>query len=469
MDIDFSTAVKKALKQLTGTFGVAILHTDNPNTIYGARRSSPLIAGIGKGKCYITSDTQALPNEVREVIYLEDDQLIILTKDDFNVYTLDTDRAVYHGVNHKKLKIRNTKVEIGDHSCYMEKEIREQPIAIRNCLRGRLADRYSSIKFGDLEKIKGVKRVLFIACGTAYHAGLVGKHYMEDIAGIPASIEIASEYNCKNLPLEKGTLAIAISQSGETLDTINAIKDLKAKKVKTIAITNTVGSTLSRIVDAGIYQYAGPEVAVASTKSFTSQLTILLMLSIYLGKLTKSEARRHIQLLRQLPDMVSETIEMVNDISRKLGFTRVMSTSFNFLGRQALYPVALEGALKLKELAYIHAHGYPAGELKHGPLATIGRGIPSFYLAGQVHLEEKNTSNLKEICSRHGTIILIKQKMQAFPEDVYDEVINIPDCPDILLPILSVIPLQLFSMYSAQARKLNVDKPRNLAKSVTVE
>ena len=193
------------------------------------------------------------------------------------------------------------------------------------------------------------------------------------------------------------------------------------------------------------------------------------MLSIYLGKLTKSEARRHIQLLRQLPDMVSETIEMVNESCRKLGFTRVMSTSFNFLGRQALYPIALEGALKLKELAYIHAHGYPAGELKHGPLATIARGYPSFYLAGQVHLEEKNTSNLKEISARKGTTILIKQKMQVFPADVYDEVINIPDCPEILLPILTVVPLQLFSMYSAQARSLNVDKPRHLAKSVTVE
>ena len=463
-------AVKESLRLVTGTYGIAVIHLDEPNIMVGAKRSSPLVAGLGTSRGYLTSDTHALPDEITKVIYLEDDQLIELRDKDFTVYSLTNDNIT---PKHKTVKIRKTKVELGDYSCYMEKEIQEQPISIRNCLRGRLANRNTAIKFGGLfgglDNLKSAKRVLFVACGTAFHAALIGKYYLEEIAGIPATVEIASEYNCKNLPIERGTLAIAISQSGETLDTINAVKDLKDRKIKTIAITNAVGSTLARTVDAGIYQYAGPEVSVASTKAFTSQSTLLLMLSLFIGKHTKAELKRYIQRLRSLPELISKCMAECHGTIRKLAYSYQMTKSVNFLGRQALYPIALEGSLKLKELAYIHSHGYPAGELKHGPLATISRGFVTLYLAGQVDLQEKNISSMKEIKSRGGSIILIKQKSQEFPEDVYDYVIDIPDCPEELLPIVSVIPLQLFAMNSAQARKLNVDKPRNLAKSVTVE
>ena len=468
------TAVKETLKLVTGTYGIAVISIDEPDIIIGAKRSSPLIAGLGKDKCYLTSDTHALPDDIRDVIYLEDEQIITLRKGDFEVTSLTHARKDY--IKHKRVRPRSMKAELDDYSCWMEKEIHEQPTAIRNCLRGRLANRYTSIKFGGLldglGRQKNPKRILFVACGTAYHAAMLGKYYFEEYSGIPCSIEIASEYNCKNLPIESGTLAIAISQSGETLDTINAIKDLRDKKIKTIAITNTVGSTLARIVDAGIYQYAGPEVAVASTKAFTSQATILLMLSLFFGKHSKPELKRQIQYIRQLPEYITECLSMNVAACRRLGNVLVGATSFNFLGRQALYPVALEGSLKLKELAYIHSHGYPAGELKHGPLATISRGFYSIYLAGQHDLIDKNISNMKEIKARQGTVILIKQQSQEFPEDITRDdnyTLNIPDCPEELLPILTTIPLQLFALYSAQARNFNVDKPRNLAKSVTVE
>lgn len=465
-DHTFVDAVKLSLNEITGTFGIAVMCTDHPNMLIGARRSSPLIIGIGLDKFYITSDIIALPDDIKNVVYLDDDQLIVLEDGEFDVCELGDkkDKRIYK----KIIKPRKNNLNLGDYSCYMEKEIYEQPVSIRNCLRGRLADKFTAIRFGGIENIKKIKRVLIVACGTAYHAGLVGKQYIEQISKLPVRIEIASEFNPKHFPIEKNTLAIAISQSGETFDTINAVKSLKECGVKTIAITNTVSSTLSRIVDAGIYQYAGAEVSVASTKAFTSQATILLMLAIHFAKLSKNESKKYIQQLRKLPNLIERCLENREKIKKIAGLYQMIPTC-NFLGRQNLYPIALEGSLKLKEVTYIHCHGYPAGELKHGPLATITRGTTSLYLATLPELQDRDALTMEEIKSRQGGIVVVKQERQEFPQKCYNQVINIPNCPTELIPILSVIPLQLFSMFIAQFKKLNVDKPRNLAKSVTVQ
>ena len=352
----------------------------------------------------------------------------------------------------------------------MEKEIHSQPSSIRDSITGRFNEDFSCIKFGGINLNK-INRVVFLGCGTAYYAGLLGKYYMENIAGIPASVEFSSENKYKNNPTEQGTLVVALSQSGETIDTLEAIKEAQNKNLQAIAITNVVSSSIARQVEEGIYQRIGPEISVASTKAFTSKATLLLMLAVQLGRhhnISPLESIGYIKQIRRIPELVEQTLEHRDEI-RELAAKLQLYDVMDFLGRQYMYPIALEGALKLKEITYMDSHAYASGEIKHGPLALVRDGRAIFFLASQASLKDKNISNMKEIAARGADTYLVKQKSQEFPEDTYSEALNIPNCPDYISPILSVIPLQLFSMYTAQFKGKNVDRPRNLAKSVTVE
>jgi glucosamine--fructose-6-phosphate aminotransferase (isomerizing) len=469
--LDLGKAVSRALEKVDGTYGIAVMHRDDPKTIVAARRGSPLCIGISgdNSETYIASDTYALPPEISRVIYLEDGHVATITADKLHIHKAD--RSIEY--SHKITDIEH-KYNAGDkegYSTFLEKEIREQPVAIRNAMRGKFSKDFTNIMFGGIKLRKKVRRVLFLGCGTAYHAGLVGKYLMESIAGVPASVEYASEYKYKNTPTEDGTLIVAISQSGETLDTLTAIEEAQAQDHMVISITNVVASSIARLTNMGIYQHAGPEISVASSKAFTSQLTILVMLAIYIGRkhnLSKVQAKRYISQLRKLPALVEKTLDICTTC-KTLSAKWTAMTSCKFLGRQLMYPIAIEGALKLKELAYVECHGYPAGELKHGPLAAIGYHATCIYLAPQKELFEKNVSTMKEIKARDSHIIAITQEGLDFPEDTYDNIIYLPKAPDYLQPILAVIPLQFFSMYMAQSHNYNVDRPRHLAKSVTVE
>jgi glucosamine--fructose-6-phosphate aminotransferase (isomerizing) len=468
---DHVSAISAALKDVEGTYGLAVLFKDCPDTIFAVRRSSPLILGVNDNEHYISSDANALPADINRVVYLEDGDIASVKKDSFSICDLDN-KCVDVFRKTKKIKIRKQHHSLGRFSTFLEKEIFEQPDAIRDTTRGRFGEDFSSVVLGGISSVAEVKRVLFLGCGTAFHAGYLGKYYMENIAKIPASVEISSEYKYKNNPTEDGTLVVAISQSGETIDTLSAVKEAQSKGLETIAITNTVMSSIARQVDEGIYQRIGPEISVASTKALTSQVVLVLMLAISLARkneMSALEAKKHIKFLRQLPDLISQTLLLSQKASYSWALKHQLIEDLTFLGRQYMYPVALEGALKVRELTYIPTIGYTSGEMKHGPLASIDGRSHCVFLAPQKSLQDKNTLTMKEIKARGGKILLIKQRDQQFPEDSYDEIINIPQAPDYLLPVLSMVPLQLISLYLAQAKNLNIDKPRNLAKSVTVE
>ena len=464
-------AIKGALSQVEGTYGLAILFkSDDGEVIYGARRSSPLVIGVSDNEYFLASDSSAIPQHVNKVVYLEDNQIARVSESNFYVHNLDTDKPLDGFVLTKRIKRRKQKPDLGEYSTFLEKEIFEQADCIRESTRGRFGKDYSSIIFGGVDTEREIKRIVFLGCGTAYHAGLLGKYYMENIAGIPASVEISSEYRYKNNPTEDGTLVVAISQSGETIDTLFAIREAQEKGINTIAITNTVMSSIARQVEEGIYQRVGQEVSVASTKAFTSQMTLILMLAILLGRknnLSVMEAKGYIKQLRYLPKLVEDTLEVCRAGASRVACSAQMISNCTFVGRQYMYPIALEGALKLKELCYISTHGYSTGELKHGPIAHMCDMY--IFVAPEKGMIDKNITAMKEIKSRRGRIALIKQRGQEFPKDCYDDLIEIPKAKDYILPILATIPMQLIPLYLAKAKKYNIDKPRNLAKSVTVE
>lgn len=462
-------AIKKSLREVEGTYGLAIIFKDNKEVIYGAKRSSPLIVGVGKDENFLASDKNALPSHVRRVVYLDDGQIVSISKDDFRVFYVNSSSSLDGYTLLKEVENNCYKVDKGNFSSYMEKEIFEQPKAIENTFTGRLTA--EEVKLGGIDLNKKINRLLFLGCGTAYNAGLMGKYFMENIARIPSSVEYSSEYKYKTSPFDKNVLAVALSQSGETIDTIGAVKEAQSKNINTIAITNVVMSSLARLVPEGIYQRVGPEISVASTKAFTSQLTLLLMLSVAAGRkrnMSILQSCKYISEIKKIPNLINATLQLKSKIQRLAGIFYQFDT-IDFLGRQYMYPLAIEAALKLKELTYINSHAYASGELKHGPLATVYEGKPFFFLAPQESLREKNISNMKEIKARGGNIILLKQKDQDFPKDCFDESIEIPNAPSYILPIISTIPLQMFAMYMAKKKGLNVDRPRNLAKSVTVE
>lgn len=468
----FLESVRKSLRHVEGTYGIAVICTDYPDELIGARKGSPLIVGIGKGENLIASDVNAITQCTQNVVYLNDGEVVHLLEDDFSITAASSKdvEAIIHQVDWD-----TSESELGDFHHFMEKEIFEQPVALENGMRGRFSDDGSTAVFGGLnlspQDLRNVDRILFIACGTAWHACLVAEYLIERYARIPVEVEYASEFRYRNAPLDKNTLVFAISQSGETIDTLAALREAKRKGYRTLSINNSVGSTIARECDGGIYQHAGPEIGVASTKAFTSQVMLAAMVALYLGRirdLSFDEGTKIVQALKELPNKVREILDQsshIAEIAKKYARTE----DFLFLGRQLMFPIALEGALKLKEISYIHAEGYPAAEMKHGPIALICPECPSVFLATSGEVFQKSLANIQEVKARKGPIICVASEDCELPADIIDDLIKVPESHDIVRPILMSIPVQLLSYYIALERGCDVDKPRNLAKSVTVE
>ena len=466
-------AVLRAIPQLRGAYGTVIMDSRDPSTLLAARSGSPMVIGLGMGENFIASDIPAIINHTRDTYILNDGEVAIVTKDSVSV----SDRAgnpiakkVFHVTWNAEA------AEKGGYEHFMLKEIYEQPKAIRDTLTGRISKDGKQVVYEELgwepSDVASINRILITACGTAYHAGLVAKYYIEQLARIPVEVDIASEYRYRNPLTDKNTLAIVISQSGETSDTLAALKEAKRLGARSLAVTNVVGSSISREADQVIYTWAGPEIAVASTKAYTTQLVALLLLAVYLGqlngKLDPKLAETILTDLHQLPSLCHEIFEGVDDIkafARNYGFRE---DAF-FLGRSIDYAVAMEGSLKLKEISYIHAEAYAGGELKHGTLALIEEGVPVIALATQEDVREKMMSNVKEVKARDAVVIGVGLKGDTELAKYVDHTIFVPKADKFAAPILAVIPLQLLAYYAAITRGADVDKPRNLAKSVTVE
>ena len=468
----FLEAVRKSLRHVEGTYGIAVICTDAPGELIGARKGSPLILGLGKGENLLASDVNALAHCTQNVVYLNDNEVVHLTDDDFSITTVSSKsvEAVIHQVDWD-----TSEAELGDYAHFMEKEIFEQPTSLQNGMRGRFSDDASTAVFGGLnlnpQELRQIDRILFLACGTAWHSCLVAEYLIERFARIPVEVEYASEFRYRNAPLDKNTLVIAISQSGETIDTLGALREAKRKGYRTLAINNSVGSTIARESDGGIYQHAGPEIGVASTKAFTSQIMICAMLALYLGRLrdlSYGDGVDIVKALKAVPSQVEEILKQ-NDQIKVLAKKYAKYDDCLFLGRQLMFPIALEGALKLKEISYIHAEGYPAAEMKHGPIALICEECPSVFLATSGEIFHKSLANVQEVKARKGKVICIATKDCDIPEGLVDDSVIVPECHEIVKPILMSIPIQLFSYHVALERGCDVDKPRNLAKSVTVE
>jgi glucosamine--fructose-6-phosphate aminotransferase (isomerizing) len=473
---DLVEAVQKILPLLKGTYGMVIVSPRNPDVIVCARLGSPMVIGVGAGEHLVASDPSALIGQTDRVVYLDDGQIAVVSPNDFQV--LDSARErVYANVESITSEFEEIDRSAFEH--FMLKEIYEQPESLENAIRGRLSDADASAHFGglnlDSQQLRRIERIILMACGTSYHAALVGEYLIEEFARIPVEVEYASEYRYRNAPVDQNTIVIAVTQSGETADTLAAMRESKRKGHPTLAICNVVGSTVAREADGGIYLHAGPEIGVASTKAFTSQVMTLTMLALYLGRmrhLSSQHGARIIQELRSIPDWIRQALdcdETVQSIAEKYGHVR----NYLYLGRQFLYPVALEGALKLKEISYIHAEGYPAAEMKHGPIALVDEHTPSVFLVPKGQVFDKVMSNLEEVKARRGPVIAVTTDTDSsITEHVAskaDEVILVPDVPDYLQPLVTVVPLQLLAYHIALLRGCDVDKPRNLAKSVTVE
>ncbi|MGB0793013.1 MAG: glutamine--fructose-6-phosphate transaminase (isomerizing) [Opitutales bacterium] len=468
----FLEAVRKSLRHVEGTYGIAAICADCPGELIGARKGSPLIIGVGKGENLIASDVNAIAQCTQNVVYLNDNEVVHLTEDDFSITTAANANveAVIHQVDWD-----TAEAELGDYQHFMEKEIFEQPAALENGMRGRFSDDGSTAVFGGLnlspQDLRNVDRILFLACGTAWHACLVAEYLIERYARIPVEVEYASEFRYRNAPLDKNTLVFAISQSGETIDTLAALREAKRKGYRTLSINNSVGSTIARESDGGIYQHAGSEIGVASTKAFTSQIMLCAMVALYLGRLrdlSYGDGKEIVKAMKALPELVREVLHQ-SDAIAAIAKKYAKYEDCLFLGRQLMFPIALEGALKLKEISYIHAEGYPAAEMKHGPIALISEDCPSVFLATSGEIFQKSLANMQEVKARKGKVICVASADCELPEDDIDDIIRVPECHEIIQPILMSIPVQLLSYYIALERGCDVDKPRNLAKSVTVE
>jgi len=472
---DLEEAVRRALKLVKGTYGLAVISKNNPQKIVIARHSSPLLVGIGKDEYIIASDASAVVGHTRNVVYLNDGEIGVITPEDFQIFTFDK-QSIKKDIQELGWDIEEA--EKGGFPHFMLKEIFEQPETIENAIRGRLVLKEGLAKLGGLEsverKLRKIKKIIITACGTSYHAGLVGEYMLEEYAGIPVEVEYASEFRYRKpilSPPAGGTAIIAISQSGETADTLAAIREAKRKEALTLGIVNVVGSTIARETEAGVYNHAGPEIGVASTKAFVSQLSILALFTLFLGRQRQMSlimGKRIAGELSKIPDLVRKILSENKKI-KKLAKKYCQFNNFLYIGRKYNYPVALEGALKLKEISYIHAEGYGAGEMKHGPIALIDEKFPTLAVALSDSVYEKIISNIEEIKTRGGPIIAIATQGNKKVEKLVDDVIYIPKSLEMLNPILSVVPLQLLAYYIGVLRGCDVDKPRNLAKSVTVE
>ena len=465
-------AVCDALREVIGTYGIGVICTDFPDTIVGARRGSPLIIGLGKGENYLTSDANAIVAHTKKVVYLNDYDVATITADRFEVLNLGTDTA---NVQISNLEFSQEDSARGKHAHFMLKEIYEQPQTVLNAIRGRLDFEGATAKFGGLNlsaaELRNVDRIIIAASGTSWHAALVGEYLIEEFAQIPVEVEFAHEFCYRNCPLEKNNVLLVLSQSGETADTLAALREAKRRGHHVLSIVNVVGSTIAREVDGGIYMHAGPEIGVASTKAVVSTLTILAMLAIHLGRMRLLSANRALEVLRAidaLPKQIEKLLKQ-NDAIKKIAKKYAKADDFFFLSRGYSFPIALEGALKLKEISYIHAEGYSAAEMKHGPIALIDPQTPTVFIVPQDAMYEKTMANLAMIRARKGPIIAVATEGDTGIKKVANDVIYLPKTVESLNPILAIVPLQLFAYHVAVARGCDVDKPRNLAKSVTVE
>jgi glucosamine--fructose-6-phosphate aminotransferase (isomerizing) len=465
-------AVQAALHEVTGTYGIAVVCKDEPDTLVVARKGSPLIVGVGDDEYIVASDASAIVEHTQQVIYLNDNEMAVLKPNSFRTTTIDDIKfsPVISQLEHKL-----EEYELGDYEHFMLKEIFEQPNAIRNCLRGRAEQKEGRIVLGGLadhtRDLVKARHYILTAQGTAWHAGMVGDYLLEDLAKVPAECTYASEFRYRNPLVEEGTVVVAISQSGETADTLAALREAKEKGALAIGIINVVGSTIARETDGGIYLHAGPEIGVASTKAFTCQLAVLTMLSLYIGRrkfMSQAQCQEIVDGLCAIPEQMEKVLQSsqaVNDIVKQF----IDRDNWLFLGRGYHYPIALEGALKLKEISYIHAEGMPAAEMKHGPIALINEGMPVVFVATRGVQYEKVISNIEEVRARGGKVIAVATEGDTNIQRYSKHVVYVPDTLECLQPFLSVVPLQLLAYHAAVARGCNVDKPRNLAKSVTVE
>ncbi|MEI6122463.1 MAG: glutamine--fructose-6-phosphate transaminase (isomerizing) [Bacteroidota bacterium] len=473
-NVNLVEAVQMALNQVIGAYAIVIISKEDPDLLIAARKGSPLVIGIGENETFVASDATPIVEYTRNVVYLNDEEIAIIRRNQpLKIKTIkNIDKTPYI----QKLEVNLSAIEKGGFDHFMLKEIYEQPRSIGDCMRGRLNTEKGFVSLGGIldyiEKIKNANRIIIIACGTSWHAGLVGEYLFEELARIPVEVEYASEFRYRNPVIYEDDVVIAISQSGETADTLAAIELAKSKGATIIGICNVVGSSIPRATHAGTYTHAGPEIGVASTKAFTAQVTILTLMALMLadkkGSISKSRFHQIINELEKIPEKVERTLKVNEDIVR---LAKIFKDSRNFLylGRGLNFPVALEGALKLKEISYIHAEGYPAAEMKHGPIALIDDEMPVVVIATNQGVYEKIISNIEEVKARKGKIIAIVTEGDKTVRNIADYVIEVPDTDELLAPLLATVPLQLLSYHIAVLRGCNIDQPRNLAKSVTVE
>jgi glucosamine--fructose-6-phosphate aminotransferase (isomerizing) len=465
-------AVSGALAKLQGTYGLAIIFRDFPDVIIAARHGSPLVVGVGEDEHFVASDASPLVGYTDKIVYLAEHEIAVVTADTLRVIHRDQGE-VHHSV--QTLELQSGDVDLGAYDHFMLKEIFEQPETLRNAMRGRLSVDEATAHFGGLnlspQQLRTVNRIILTACGTSWHSALVGEYLIEEFARLPVEVEYASELRYRNPPIDNNTLVFAITQSGETADTLAALREMKRQGHPTLAICNVVGSSIAQEADGGIYLHAGPEIGVASTKAFTSQVAVLTMLALYFGRLRHlsfSQGMKIIEHMQELPEKVRQALG-ANDQIRRIAEKYYQCTNFLYLGRQFNFPTALEGALKLKEISYIHAEGYPAAEMKHGPIALIDENTPSVFIIPHGVVYDKVIANMEEIKARGGPVIAVTCEAGAQAAELADDVIVIPTVEDFLQPIVTAIPLQLLAYHVAVMRGCDVDKPRNLAKSVTVE
>jgi glucosamine--fructose-6-phosphate aminotransferase (isomerizing) len=469
---DLEDAVRLALKRVEGTYGLAVISADEPDRIVVARNGSPLVLGIGEDENFVASDVAAILHHTRQVIYLDDHEMAVLERDTFRTTSLDN---VSVEKTIERVDWDLGAIEKGGYAHFMLKEIHEQPETVCNAMRGRFDEDTKSAHLGGLEmtenELRSVERIIITACGTSWHAGMIGEYMLEEVARIPVEVEYASEFRYRNPIVTPNTLAIAISQSGETMDTLWAMREAKMKGARALGICNVVGSTIARESDGGCYIHAGPEIGVASTKAFTGQVTVLALMTLTFARLREMDraaGSAFIDEMKRIPERIQAILEKDGEI-RRLAESYAEHDNFLYLGRGYNFPVAMEGALKLKEISYIHAEGYPAAEMKHGPIALIDKNMPVVFLAPKDRAYEKVLGNIEEVRARSGRVIAIATEGDEEIGEKVDHVIHIPKTLPCLMPILSVVPLQLLAYHIAVLRGCNVDQPRNLAKSVTVE
>jgi glucosamine--fructose-6-phosphate aminotransferase (isomerizing) len=471
--LDLQEAVRVALNKVIGAYAIVIMSTDEPDLLIAARKGSPMVIGVGEGEYFIASDATPIVEYTKNVIYLNDNEIAYVHRDSLLVKNIDnTVQTPYI----QELDLKLEALEKGGYDHFMLKEIYEQPRSIRDCMRGRIYPQKGKVQLGGIkeyaEKLKNVDRIIIVACGTSWHAGLVGEYLIEEYARVPVEVEYASEFRYRNPIISEKDLIIAISQSGETADTMAALELAKEKGATIFGVCNVVGASIPRLTDAGVYTHAGPEIGVASTKAFTAQVTVLTLMAFYIaqqrGTITQSKLVEYLTELDQVPELVEKALKS-NEHVKEIAARFKDSSNRLFLGRGSSFPVALEGALKLKEISYIHAEGYPAAEMKHGPIALIDDAMPVVFIATQNSSYEKVVSNIQEVKARGGHVIAIVTEGDVQVRDMAEYVIEIPQTSEAFVPLLATIPLQLLSYHIAVMRGCNVDQPRNLAKSVTVE